>query len=139
MELVCKTLDELPAIAEKIIVFGADIPVWIFEGEMGAGKTTLIKAICEAMGVEGHISSPTYGIVNEYITRNRAVVYHFDFYRIRTEDEAIDMGAEDYLYSGNYCLIEWPSKIPSLIPEKNVKIEISLGEGNSRNILLTKL
>ena len=88
---------------------------------MGAGKTTFIKAICKNLGVEDMTSSPTFSLVNEYETRQGQRVYHFDLYRINSEIEALDMGIDDYLYSGNWCFIEWPEKIPNLLPE-NVSI-----------------
>ena len=95
--------------------------VVLFNGLMGAGKTTFIKAICKNLGVEDMTSSPTFSLVNEYETRQGQRVYHFDLYRINSEIEALDMGIDDYLYSGNWCFIEWPEKIPNLLPE-NVSI-----------------
>ena len=95
--------------------------VVLFNGLMGAGKTTFIKAICKNLGVEDMTSSPTFSLVNEYETSEGQRVYHFDLYRINSEIEALDMGIDDYLYSGNWCFIEWPEKIPNLLPE-NVSI-----------------
>jgi tRNA threonylcarbamoyladenosine biosynthesis protein TsaE len=118
-------LAELPLVAKQIIDFGKAEKIWIFEGEMGAGKTTTITAICKELGVTSHIQSPTFSLVNEYETTNREIIYHFDFYRIKQEIEAMDMGVEEYLYSGNLCMIEWASKIENLLPLQYLKIKIS--------------
>ncbi len=98
--------------------------IWLMNGEMGAGKTTLTKALCEVLGVEGTMSSPTFSIVNEYKTKNKEVVYHFDFYRLKNEMEAMDIGVEEYLDSGNYCFMEWPDKISNLIPSEHFEVKI---------------
>ena len=100
-----------------MISFAQATPVWLFYGEMGAGKTTLIKALCQAWEVEDTVSSPTFALVNEYRTSKGQVVYHFDFYRIEDEEEATDIGLEEYFYSQRYCLVEWPTKIRNLLPE----------------------
>ncbi len=134
--LVCDELLELPGIAEKLIEFAGDHKVWLFEGEMGAGKTTLIKAVCEKMAVEDMVSSPTFSIVNEYETAQGDSIYHFDFYRIKSESEAADIGVDEYFHSDNYCFIEWPSKIPSLLPDKYLKINLILVSANQRKISL---
>jgi tRNA threonylcarbamoyladenosine biosynthesis protein TsaE len=120
------TTTDLEVVAQEIIGRIKDIPIWLFYGEMGSGKTTLIKTVCKLLGVSEGMSSPTFSIVNEYLTNTQDKVYHFDFYRIRNELEAIDIGTEEYLYSGNVCLIEWPEKIPSLtrLPHADVHIEI---------------
>lgn len=132
MQKTFSSLQDLPSVAQWLIEIGKDYEIWLFNGEMGAGKTTLIKVICEQLGVEDEVSSPTYSIVNEYVTVNNKTVYHFDFYRIKSEEEAYDIGADEYLDSGNLCLIEWPLKISSLIPSKYLEIELSLGENNTR-------
>jgi len=98
---------------------------------MGAGKTTFIKALCEQLGVQEPVTSPTFSIVNEYAGSTNKV-YHFDFYRLKNQDEALDMGYEEYFYSGNYCLIEWPEKIPDLLPNHYIKVSIQLQEQQSR-------
>jgi tRNA threonylcarbamoyladenosine biosynthesis protein TsaE len=108
--------------------------VLAFYGEMGAGKTTLIKAICTEFGVTDNISSPTFSIVNEYKGRNGKKTYHFDFYRIKSQDEAYDLGYEEYFYSGAICLIEWPEKVKDLLPLEITKVVITKGEGESRTI-----
>ena len=108
--------------------------MFAFHGEMGAGKTTFIKTICAALGVEDATSSPTFALVNEYRSGKGEPVYHFDFYRIRSEAEALDMGFEEYVFSGYYCFIEWPEKIPNLLPPGTVQVRISEAENGSRII-----
>ena len=103
---------------------------------MGAGKTTLIKAICDQLGVQDAMSSPTFSIVNEYSDKENESVYHFDFYRIKDEDEAREIGAEEYFYSGNYCFIEWPEKVAGLLPDDRVEIIINLVDSDRRKIKL---
>ena len=132
------SLDKIQEVAGKIIEFAADSKVWIFEGEMGAGKTTLIKTICEALGVDENVTSPTFSIVNEYQTNTGESLFHFDFYRIKDEHEAFDIGSEDYFYSGNYCFIEWPSKVPSLLPSSYIKINIEALSSVERIIEISK-
>ena len=135
MEIVF-TLDELELVAQKVI---AQQPskVILFHGEMGVGKTTLIKQLCKTLGVSSATSSPTFSLVNEYETIDNQVVYHFDFYRLKNEMEALDMGADDYFYSGNWCFIEWAEKIPSLIPDEHAVITIKIVENGKRHLTLT--
>jgi tRNA threonylcarbamoyladenosine biosynthesis protein TsaE len=118
------SIDQLEEVAQKII---SENPkkVILFHGEMGVGKTTLIKQLCKTLGVVGATSSPTFSLVNEYEADANQLVYHFDFYRLNKEEEALDMGIDDYLYSGNWCFIEWAEKIPNLIPETHSVITIS--------------
>jgi len=130
-ELIIKTIDDLPSVAKKIVERCKGKKNIAFYGEMGAGKTTLIKAICHELGVEDTISSPTFSIVNEYKTNAGEKIFHFDFYRIKSETEAYDMGYEDYFYSNAYCFIEWPEKIKNLLPENTLNLNISL-EGSCR-------
>ena len=103
---------------------------------MGVGKTTLIKQLCKSLGVEEATSSPTFSLVNEYYTSNNQIVYHFDFYRLNKETEALDMGVDDYFYSGNWCFIEWSEKIASLIPDEHSTITIELLEDQKRSLEL---
>ncbi len=129
MRLVASNLAQLDKIAQSIIEKAAERKVWLFYGEMGAGKTTLIKNICKLLGVTNEVSSPTFSLVNEYDTNDsKSIVYHFDFYRLESEDEAMDMGYEEYFYSGNCCLVEWPEKISQLLPQNVVKIQIEQTE-----------
>ena len=130
------SLDELTLIAEDIVK-NAQNKVLLFYGDMGVGKTTLIKEICKVLGVEDVAHSPTFSLVNEYQTTNSDIVYHFDFYRIEHEEEAYDMGVEDYLYSNNWCLIEWPENVKNLLPLDAVAVKINLLESGQRNIQLT--
>jgi tRNA threonylcarbamoyladenosine biosynthesis protein TsaE len=119
------SLDQLREVAQKIIDQNPS-KVILFHGEMGVGKTTLIKQLCKCLGVTDATSSPTFSLVNEYQTKDNQLVYHFDFYRLNHEIEALDMGVDDYLYSGNWCFIEWAEKIPNLIPESHSVITIEL-------------
>lgn len=135
--LTCESTKALDKVAEQIIAFAGPLKVWTFEGEMGAGKTTLIQAICKSLGVQDHVSSPTYSIVNEY-HYNQSKIFHFDFYRIKSEEEAWDIGYEDYVDSGQLCLVEWPSKIAALLPESLVAINIEVLDSNTRKIFVTK-
>ena len=130
------TIDELELVAQQII---AQQParVILFHGEMGVGKTTLIKQLCKTLGVIEATSSPTFSLVNEYETIANQIVYHFDFYRLKNEMEALDMGADDYFYSGNWCFIEWAEKIPNLIPEEHAIITIELVDDGKRHLTLT--
>lgn len=129
------SLSDLPAIASAIISL-ANYKTLLFYGEMGAGKTTLIKEICKVLGIEGTVSSPTFSLVNEYVTRKNELVYHFDFYRITHEEEAYDMGFEDYLEDNHWCLIEWPQHVENLLPLESVEIHLSILENGQRNIQL---
>lgn len=130
-------LQDVVPVANQLLALADDYAVWCFKGEMGAGKTTLIKAICDQLHVTDAMSSPTFSIVNEYQTREGDSIYHFDFYRIQSVDEARDIGAEEYFYSGNYCFIEWPELVEPILPDRRVEIMINLVEGNRRVINLT--
>ncbi|MFY7669902.1 tRNA (adenosine(37)-N6)-threonylcarbamoyltransferase complex ATPase subunit type 1 TsaE [Tenacibaculum sp. MEBiC06402] len=129
------SLDQIREIAKEVVA-SSKHKILLFNGEMGVGKTTLIKEICAVLGVEDTISSPTFSLVNEYATSTNETVYHFDFYRINDEEEALDMGIEDYFYSDNWCLVEWPQNIKNLLPLNSVKIDIVLSSDNLRNIQL---
>jgi len=138
MKLIINNLSELSAVAMQIIEFSKGCNIWLFYGDMGAGKTTLIKSICYQLGSKDNISSPTFSLVNEYKLASEDDIYHFDFYRIESELEAIDIGCDEYFYSNKLCLIEWPEKIPSLIPFKNIEISIKLVGENQREVHLIK-
>ena len=138
MELVVSGLGDLPRAAKQILEFADKERVFLFYGEMGAGKTTLIKTLCQELKVEDAVSSPTFAIVNEY-SGIKGTVYHFDFYRIKNESEALDLGYEDYLYSGNYCFIEWPEKIQSLLPNEFVELKLQETSVNERVIKVQKV
>lgn len=126
-------LSDLKNIAEELIQLFDKSKVVLFYGHMGAGKTTFINLLCNTLGIVGDTSSPTFSIVNEYLLKNKEIIYHFDFYRLKSEEEAYDLGYEDYLYSGNLCLIEWPEKIASLLPEDVIEFHIN-GMGDLREI-----
>ncbi len=124
-EVILNSLSELPTAAVQIIEAIGDRNVLAFYGEMGVGKTTFIKAVCVALGVKETISSPTFSIVNEYLSASGRKIYHFDFYRIKDINEAFDMGYEEYLYSDALCFIEWPEKIEAILPENVFPISIA--------------
>jgi tRNA threonylcarbamoyladenosine biosynthesis protein TsaE len=130
------TVVDLTSIARYIADRIDACQVWLFQGEMGSGKTTLIKEICRAKGVTEVMSSPTFSIVNEYPTPDSRKIYHFDFYRIKNELEAVDIGTEEYFYSGYPCLIEWPEKIPSLIPSEYGLVTIQVETNTKRTIAI---
>ena len=106
----------------------------LLNGEMGAGKTTFINAIAKALGVNETTSSPTFSLVNEYQTLDNETIYHFDFYRLKDEIEALDFGVEDYFYSGHWCLVEWGTQIPNLIPEQHTVVTLTINSNGSRNL-----
>ena len=129
-------IDELPELAKKLLEFAQDEHFFIFIGEMGAGKTSFIKAFCKVLGVEELVSSPTFSIVNEYQAKE-GKVYHFDFYRLKSVREAYDLGYEDYFYSDAYCLVEWPQLVEDLLPAHYIKVEIKLKTENEREFIFT--
>lgn len=137
MNLTINHLTELSSAARALLNFAGDQKLFIFEGEMGAGKTTFIKAICEELGVKETVSSPTFSIVNEYDAAGE-VIYHFDFYRIKNLQEAYDIGYEEYFYSGDICLIEWPERVAELLPENYIKVEIETLSPDQRAFTFTK-
>jgi tRNA threonylcarbamoyladenosine biosynthesis protein TsaE len=128
----------ITAVSAQIIDLAKDYKIWTFNGEMGAGKTTLIKSICKNLGIIDEVSSPTFSLVNEYKTLNGKTIYHFDFYRIKSINEAYDIGIEEYFESGNICLIEWPNMIEDiLLNEKTFNLIISIN-GNKRSIQINE-
>lgn len=128
------SLSEIDAIAGKVLAYTDKHRVFAFHGEMGAGKTTFIHALCQAMEVEDVVSSPTFSIINHYKTKNGATVYHMDLYRIKDENEAINAGVEDCLYSGNICLVEWPDKAAAILPDDTLHLYISSIADNTRKL-----
>ncbi|MFM7176464.1 MAG: tRNA (adenosine(37)-N6)-threonylcarbamoyltransferase complex ATPase subunit type 1 TsaE [Bacteroidota bacterium] len=132
----CSSLADLPAAAADMIALLPNNRVFLLVGEMGAGKTTLIKSLCSALGVTDTVNSPTFTLVNEYMDGHGEPVYHFDLYRLEKESEALDFGIEDYLCSGHYCFIEWPEKASRLMPEDAARITITVNN-QERNITLS--
>lgn len=132
-------LEDLGTVAKELLRQAGDQRVWVFKGEMGSGKTTLIKAICTELGVDNGMSSPTFSIVNEYQGSGDNPIYHFDFYRLEKESEAYDMGVEEYLESGSYCFIEWPEKISGLLPDNLFTVSLSMDTPSTRKIEYTSL
>lgn len=129
------TLSELPKVASELLKIIKN-PIWLFYGEMGSGKTTLIREILHQLDVKDNIQSPTFSLVNEYLGQEDKTIYHFDFYRIENEEEAYDIGIEDYFYSDNLCLIEWPEKIPNLLPDNSVEIHIIVVDNQTRSLTI---
>lgn len=129
-------LDQIGDAACQVIACAGDEKIWIFQGQMGAGKTTLIKALSKEMEVLDQVSSPTFGIVNEYETNSGEKIFHFDFYRIDDPTEALDIGIEEYFYSGEYCWIEWAEKIAQFLPEEFLLIKIVIDSEQDRTITL---
>lgn len=130
-------LSDLREVAKIFLERAKEQKLWLLHGDMGAGKTTFIKMLCEELGVKDVMSSPTFAVVNEYLSHQQKRIFHFDFYRIKNEAEAYDIGTEEYFYSGNYCFVEWPEKIPSLIPAERADVFITTENQNQRTIALS--
>jgi tRNA threonylcarbamoyladenosine biosynthesis protein TsaE len=135
--LIVDDLEQLPKIAKEFLKRTSPHKKFVFSAEMGVGKTTLIKELSLQLGVNDVVSSPTFSIVNEYLTKENCKIYHFDFYRLEDEQEAFDMGYEEYFFSDAYCFIEWPDKIPNLIEDDMIVVKMHL-DGNKRviNVLI---
>lgn len=134
--LYLDSLENIQQVAKEICLLFGERRVFAFNGEMGVGKTTLIKSICKEMGVIDQVNSPTFSIVNEYETEDGEIIYHFDFYRIKSIEEAQNAGLTDYLYSGNICLMEWADKIATLLPENCVDINMEEQNNGRRKITI---
>jgi tRNA threonylcarbamoyladenosine biosynthesis protein TsaE len=127
-------LEDIDTTAAEFLQNAGSHRVLAFHGEMGAGKTTFIKAICKQLGVTGAVSSPTYSIINQYAAANGKTVYHLDLYRLKDEEEALQAGVEECFYSGEYCLVEWPDKTPGLLPENTLHCYLSNSGNNERKL-----
>ena len=126
MKILIQDISKIDVAAKEFLSAIKTHKIIAFTGEMGAGKTTFIKALCKQLGVKDTTSSPTFSLVNEYQNTTGQKIYHFDFYRLRQESEALDMGCEEYFYSGNFCFVEWPEKIPSLLPIDCLYVKINV-------------
>lgn len=132
-------MSELASVADWVFENARDVKIWVFQGEMGAGKTTLIKALGEKMGVIDSMSSPTFGIVNQYETDQGKRIYHFDFYRLDDPAEALEIGVEEYFYSGDFCWMEWAENLGGLIPDQFLLVKIEYNTTSSRKITLQQI
>lgn len=138
MEFKIDSLPALKQVSDYLIEHIKECPIVLLKGQMGTGKTTLVSNLMKHLGSVDSVSSPTYSLVNEYLTNGGITIYHFDFYRINSEEEAMDIGVEEYFDSGKICLIEWPSMIPNLLPERYIEVNIELSDDYSRifNVIL---
>lgn len=135
-------INEIEIISQHIVDYlnkKNKIKVITFDGAMGSGKTTLIKEICTVLGVKSEVTSPTFAIINEYESKNNNLIYHFDFYRLKNLQEALNIGTEDYFYSGFYCFLEWPEIISPILPEKTINISIKIIDNNTRKLEITNI
>lgn len=138
MEFILKSETQIQTHLPEIMDFADGRKVWLFVGEMGAGKTTSIKNICQAIEVEDAVSSPTFSIVNEYFSAQHGTVYHFDCFRIKSDDEAQGLGLEDYFYSGYHCLVEWPDKVEAFIPDEFLLLQFEKIDEQTRKLTIAK-
>ena len=138
MQLKISSISALPDTASAILGYSEQNKIFLFYGDMGAGKTTLIKELCRQVGVTDAVTSPTFSIVNEY-SAALGKLYHFDFYRLKNQAEALDLGYEEYFYSGDYCFIEWPEMIPDLLPDHFVRVHLSVIDEQTRSVSVEKI
>jgi tRNA threonylcarbamoyladenosine biosynthesis protein TsaE len=132
MKIIIKHKKDIPSGASKLLKYSAGSRIFAFYGSMGAGKTTIIKAICKLLGATDLISSPTFAIINEYRRKSESALYHIDLYRIKKAVEMYDIGIEEYLSGGSYCFIEWPELVEDLLPEGSIRVDITVGENEQR-------
>jgi tRNA threonylcarbamoyladenosine biosynthesis protein TsaE len=138
LRIEIKDLNHIHEAARTFIDNIGNDTIFAFHGHMGSGKTTFIKAVCEELGVQDVINSPTFAIVNEYLAGNGDTIYHFDCYRINKIVEALDMGCQDYFDSGNLCLIEWPENIADILPEEAISVHIKVADDDTRCVEIDK-
>ncbi len=135
-KIICKSVDHLDKIAMKLVNTYPDIRIFAIYGKMGSGKTTFIKSLCKISGVTEIVNSPTFSIINEYKTDRDDSIFHFDFYRIKKQEEVLDIGYEDYFFSGSYCFIEWPGKVENLLPENTVRVIIEQSSKKNERVFI---
>jgi tRNA threonylcarbamoyladenosine biosynthesis protein TsaE len=128
------SIESLDKSARQLLDAFPDNRIFAFYGEMGAGKTTFIKALCRVLQVNDITSSPSFGLIHEYASKNGESIYHFDFYRIETVEEIFDIGYEEYMFSGEYCFLEWPEMVETILPEETIRIALSVAEGGVREL-----
>lgn len=137
MEIIIKDKKHLPAAAKKLLKYTGENKIFAFYGSMGAGKTTIIKAICEVLGATDIVTSPTFTLVNEYKTSGGDSIYHIDFYRIKKTEEVFDFGVEEYLTGTSYCFMEWPELVEEILPRGTVNVKITVDENEQRILLVS--
>lgn len=137
MEILIKDKRHLPSAAKQLLEHFSDKKIFAFYGSMGAGKTTIIKALCESLGASDIVSSPTFTLINEYRTSDGEIIFHIDFYRIKKLEEVYDFGIEEYLTGDSYCFMEWPELIEELLPHETVKVRISVDDQEQRVLLIS--
>ncbi|MEO6288448.1 MAG: tRNA (adenosine(37)-N6)-threonylcarbamoyltransferase complex ATPase subunit type 1 TsaE [Ginsengibacter sp.] len=135
MEIVFK-LDDISSAAKQFLLYSSGYQIFTFTGDLGAGKTTFIDAVCKELGVQEKATSPTYSLIHEYETRDEQIIYHMDFYRLNNLYEAVDAGVEECISSGEYCMIEWPSKIKNILPDEIVDSRITVFSENQRKLVV---
>lgn len=124
MKIIVQSEDQLPQAAKQLLANFPNEKIFAFHGDLGAGKTTFIKVLCEQLGVSDTMSSPSFSLVNEYRSAQNQPIYHFDLYRLKSPQEAFDIGMEEYLYSGNYCFVEWPERAEEILPDNTIHVTI---------------
>lgn len=132
MKIVLKNISKIPEVVKLLLTLSGKKRLFAFYGPMGSGKTTIIKAICNELGAVSQTGSPTFTLVNEYLTKNGETLYHIDFYRIKKQEEVFDFGIEEYFASGSYCFMEWPELIEEILPPETYKIRITVGDKEER-------
>jgi tRNA threonylcarbamoyladenosine biosynthesis protein TsaE len=137
MKITIEDKNHLPAAAKKLLKHSGEKKIFAFYGSMGAGKTTIIKAICKVLGVIDIVSSPTFTLVNEYKTTRGGPIYHIDFYRIKKKEEVFDFGVEEYLSGDSYCFMEWPGLVEDILPSGIVRVSITVDENEHRTLLMS--